>query len=62
MKNVDIQVSGNKAVITVDLTARLGKSASGKSETVATTEGNVEIPGHPEVRLGLNCYVPAPKA
>lgn len=62
MKNVDIQVQGTKAVITVDLAARHGKSASGKSETVATTEGNVEIPGFPGLRIGLNAYVSAPKA
>jgi hypothetical protein len=62
MKNVDIQVSGTKAVITVDLTQRLGKSGSGKNETVATTSGNVEIPGFPEIKLGLNCYTAAPKA
>jgi hypothetical protein len=64
MKNVDIKVSGNKAVITVDLTARLGKSASGKSETVASTEGNVSSPGHEDIKFGLNVYAPvtAPKA
>lgn len=62
MKNVDIKVSGTTAVITVDLAARLGKSASGKSETVASTEGNVEVPGFPGLRIGLNAYVTAPKA
>lgn len=62
MKNVDIQVQGTKAVITVDLAARHGKSGSGKSEVVATTEGNQSIPGFPEIKLGLNVYVSAPKS
>lgn len=44
-----------KAVITVDL-SRPGKtSGSGKSLVIASTEGNVLIPGT-DIWLGLNVY------
>lgn len=56
MKNVDLKVEGEKLVITVDLKARHGKSASGKTTIVATSEGNISVPGHEEIKLGLNLY------
>jgi len=61
MKNVKASVTGNKLTLEIDLDARLGESASGKSITVASTVGNVDaasIPGLPPgIKLGLNCYV-----
>jgi len=56
MKNVDIKVEGKKAIITVDLTQDFGPSKSGKTRIIATTEGNVSIPGHPDIKIGLNVY------
>jgi len=56
--NIEVTVKGNIATFTIDLSKRLGASASGKSETVASTRGNVTIPGT-AVKLGLNAYVPA---
>ena len=56
MKNVDMKVEHGKLVITVDLTKELGPSSSGKSVIIANTEGNVEVPGAPEVKIGLNVY------
>ena len=56
MKNVDTKIEQGKLVITVDLTKELGPSASGKSVIIATTEGNVDVPGTPDVKLGLNVY------
>ncbi len=56
MKNVEMTVEHGKLVITVDLAKELGPSASGKSVMIATTEGNVEVPGTPDVKLGLNVY------
>lgn len=56
MKNVDISVSGDTLVLKVNLKERLGKSASGKTTIVATTEGNISVPGHEEIKLGLNLY------
>lgn len=56
MKNVNMQVEGDELVIRVNLKQRHGKSASGKSTIVASTEGNVEIPGFEDLKLGINCY------
>ena len=43
MKNVDMKLNGNQLVITVDITKEFGPSKSGKSITIASTEGNVSI-------------------
>jgi hypothetical protein len=56
MTNVSIKIEGHKAVIEIDLRARNGRSASGKTEMVASTHGNIKIPGT-DVTLGLNAYV-----
>jgi len=56
MKNVEMKVEHGKLTITVDLTKELGPSASGKSIIIATTEGNVEVPGADDVKLGINVY------
>jgi hypothetical protein len=57
MKNVKISVSSDKktATITIDLTKRLGPSASGKKMMVGTTGGNQVIPGT-DVTIGINAY------
>ena len=55
-KNVQCVVSGNILTITCDLSQDFGKSSSGKTNIIATTEGNVSVPGHDEVKLGLNLY------
>jgi hypothetical protein len=55
VKNVNVTVKGNIATIVVDLSQSQGPSASGKSEVVASTYGNVTIPGT-DVTLGLNAY------
>jgi hypothetical protein len=56
MKNVEMKVDGQKLIITVDLTKEFGKSSSGKITIVATTAGNVSVPGHDDIKIGLNCY------
>ena len=56
MKNVEMRVEQGKLVITVDLTKDLGPSASGKSIMIASTEGNVDVPAAPDVKIGLNVY------
>lgn len=60
MKNVELRVEGSKLVITVDLVQEHGPSSSGKSVVIATTAGNVSVPGH-EIKLGLNVYKPVAK-
>jgi len=61
MQNVTVTVKGNIATITVDLSQDHGPSASGKTNIVASTHGNVLIPGS-DVTLGLNAYRKARKA
>lgn len=61
MKNVEMSLEGDILTIKVDLSKDFGKSASGKSVIVATTEGNKTVPGRDE-KVGLNIYrlPPAP--
>jgi len=56
MKNVEMTLEGNILTITVDLTKEFGPSSSGKTLIIASTEGNVSIPGHEEAKIGLNVY------
>lgn len=55
MKNVEMSVDGTMLTIKVDLSQEFGPSSSGKTILIATTEGNVSIPGREE-KLGLNVY------
>jgi hypothetical protein len=61
MKNVQLNVEGNKLIIVVDLEQEFGPSSSGKSITIASTEGNVSIPDREDIKIGLNIYKPRPK-
>jgi hypothetical protein len=58
-KNVSYEVDGkNKLTITVDLSKTHGKSKSGKTQTIATSNGNTRIADKDgnEVIFGLNVY------
>lgn len=59
MKNCNFAVEGTVLTITVDLSERHGLSKSGKSEAIASTDGNVAVPGFEDVKIGLNIYTPA---
>ena len=61
MKNIQMTVEGDKLIITVDLNQEFGLSSSGKSITIASTEGNISVPGREDVKVGLNIYKPKPK-
>jgi hypothetical protein len=56
MKNCEMKVTGNILTITVDISKDFGKSASGKSVIIASTEGNVPIPEKEDIKIGLNIY------
>jgi hypothetical protein len=60
-QNVKMAVRGNTLTITVDLSKKLGRSkgGSGPNEMIATTGGNVDVTGKPEIKLGLNVYTKA---
>jgi hypothetical protein len=62
MKNVQIEVKGQTLTLTIDLTQTQGPSSSGKTLIVASTEGNISVPGRAEIKLGLNVYRPRPDA
>ena len=56
MKNCEMKVTGNILTITVDVSKDFGKSSSGKSVVIASTEGNVTIPETDDIKIGLNIY------
>jgi hypothetical protein len=58
MKNIEIKIEGDQAIIKIDLSKEFGLSKSGKSQVIATSEGNVSI-GFEDVKMGLNVYRPA---
>jgi hypothetical protein len=60
-KNCTFKVEKNILTITVDLNAKQGVSASGKSEVIATTEGNISLEGNEAIKIGLNIYTPVKK-
>jgi hypothetical protein len=53
MKNVEISHERSKLIITVDLNREFGRSASGKTTIVTSTEGNQKVG---DVYVGLNVY------
>ena len=55
MKNVTITQTANLLTITVDLSKNLGRSKTGKSTIVASTEGNVPLEDG-KTFLGVNVY------
>ena len=57
MKNVEMKLDGNVLTIKVDITKEFGRSASGKTIIIASTEGNAKL-GTPQgdVSIGLNVY------
>jgi hypothetical protein len=56
MKNCEMKLTGNILTITVDVSKDFGKSSSGKSIVIASTEGNISIPEKNDVKIGLNVY------
>ncbi len=55
MKNVEMTIEGTILTMKVDLSKEFGPSSSGKTIIIASTEGNVTIPGREE-KVGLNVY------
>lgn len=56
MKNCEMKLVGNILTITVDISKEFGKSSSGKSIIIGSTEGNVSIPDKENIKIGLNVY------
>ena len=53
MLNVTTEIKGNILTLTMDLSKSQGRSKSGKTEIVATTQGNVQVG---PVKVGLTVY------
>jgi hypothetical protein len=51
-----MKLNNNILTITVDISKDFGKSASGKSTIIASTEGNVSLPEQEDIKIGLNVY------
>ena len=56
MKNVEMALEGDILTIKVDVSKEFEPSSSGKTIIIATTEGNVPIPGAEDKKVGLNVY------
>jgi hypothetical protein len=56
MTNIKATVNGDVLTMTVLLTERHGRSKSGKTEMIASTNGNVSVPGHEDIKMGINIY------
>ncbi len=56
MLNVEMKNDGNILTITVDMSKEHGRSKSGKTIMIASSQGNVEVPGTNDARIGLNIY------
>jgi hypothetical protein len=50
------RIEGDILTIKVDLAKEFGPSSSGKTVIIASTEGNISIPGAEEKKVGLNVY------
>jgi RNA 3'-terminal phosphate cyclase len=54
-QGVTVSVKDNVCTISFSLNGDFGPSSSGKTNIVATTSGNVEIPGT-GIKVGVNCF------
>lgn len=55
-KGITAKVEGDMLYLCIALNNDFGVSASGKSKIIASTGGNVNIPGTNDAILGLNLY------
>lgn len=56
MQNIKMEVKNNILTIEIDMSKTIGPSKSEKSMIVATTGGNMSVPGFPDSKIGINCY------
>jgi len=56
LKNIQMDLNGDTLTIKIDLSKTFGPSASGKTIIIASTEGNVAVPGREDVKVGVNVY------
>jgi len=56
LANVEMSVNGDKLTIVVDLGKEGKESSTGKSIIIASTEGNMPVPGRENIKVGLNVF------
>jgi len=56
MKNIDMSLDGSILTMKIDISKEFGESKSGKSITIASTEGNMSLPENEDIKIGLNVY------
>lgn len=56
MKNIKMENKANKLIVEINLGENFGRSKSGKSIIIASTEGNQSVPGTENIKIGVNCY------
>ena len=57
-RNIDATIKGDKLTLVIDLKATTLRSVSGKSDVLATTNGNVKVEGTDGLKVGLNIFSP----
>lgn len=55
-KNINATVAGDTLTITINLAQNFGASKTGKSIIIASSEGNRAVPGHDEIKFGINVF------
>jgi hypothetical protein len=63
LKGITFRREGNKLIAEIDLDKTYGLSSSLKTEIVATTGGNVDVPDEEDsgMKIGINVYKPRGK-
>jgi hypothetical protein len=56
MENITMTKEGNTLIVKIDLAKNMGPSRTGKTMVIASTQGNISVPGDPAIKLGVNCY------
>jgi hypothetical protein len=62
MRNIEVKVEGEKCTVTFNINDVGEKSSSGKSMTIASTEGAADVQGRKDgkvVKLNLSAYYKA---
>jgi hypothetical protein len=59
VQNIEATVKGDILTLKIDLTKEFGKSSSGKSLIIASTEGNVSVEDREDIKMGINIYTKA---
>lgn len=55
-RNVQARVVKGHLLLRIDLSAQGKLSKSGKTTVIASTLGVAKVPGHDDMRIGLNVY------